>query len=388
MFYWGGVILLVHNKKTHKQFVEQVLGQAGAEYTITGTYQTAKTRVGIRHDKCGHEWEIVPDAFFSKKLKVPCPKCRVHANSLSYKEVKKAFKQYGFTLLEKEYKTSRTSMAYKCNKGHKGKVSLHSLRSNGAVCRECRREKLSKSFKLSFETVKNYFEKYGYELLSETYVNAQQTLTYRCDKGHIGEMRYGNFQNGKRCPICEGNVKKTTEQFTQEVFELVGIEYEVLGEYVNRYTHIKLKHNICGHIYKVGPGSFLYGKRCPKCKSSKGETAIGNWLEKHEIKYQTQYRIKECRDRRQLPFDFALFNGDNLVALIEYDGEQHYRPVDVYDGKKGFELTKKRDEIKNCFCKENNLPLIRIPYWDFDNIDTILEKELSKLMVFNFDQLK
>ena len=60
------------------------------------------------------------------------------------------------------------------------------------------------------------------------------------------EINPTNFLSGKRCPKCAGKNKKTTEQFKQEIYELVGNEYEVLSEYKN-VNKIKIKHNICGH---------------------------------------------------------------------------------------------------------------------------------------------
>ena len=81
----------------------------------------------------------------------------------------------------------------------------------------------------------------------------------------------------------------------------------------------------------------------------------------------------------KLPFDFYI---PSLNIAIEYDGEDHYMFVfrgkgDTYE--KAFNRfigTKVRDTIKTMYCKENNIKLIRIPYWDFDRIEEILEKEL------------
>ena len=61
-------------------------------------------------------------------------------------------------------------------------------------------------------------------------------------------------------------VKKTTKIFKKEVYDLVGKEYEVLGEYVTGRTKIKIKHNGCGAVYEVYPHDFLAGNRCPKCR--------------------------------------------------------------------------------------------------------------------------
>ena len=77
---------------------------------------------------------------------------------------------------------------------------------------------------------------------------------------------------------------------------------------------------------------------------------------------------------RELPFDFYI---PDLNITIEYDGRQHYEIIDYFGGLDGFIDTKIRDTIKTIYCKENNIKLIRIPYWDFDKIEKILEKELK-----------
>jgi len=110
-----------------------------------------------------------------------------------------------------------------------------------------------------------------------------------------------------------------------------------------------------------------------KPKSSLGERKTNFVLEKLNIKPIQQYRNKLCSNKLCLPFDFY-FNKDNLHYFIEYNGEQHYRPV---FGRKNttkeqvFEKTQEHDLIKLNFCKKYNHPLLVIPYWikdDFENL--------------------
>ncbi|MGJ2547956.1 hypothetical protein ACR8G1_22200, partial [Salmonella enterica subsp. enterica serovar Paratyphi A] len=60
--------------------------------------------------------------------------------------------------------------------------------------------------------------------------------------------------------------RKTTAEFKQEVHDLVGDEYSVLGTYKNNKTKIKMKHNLCGHEWGAIPNNFLRGTRCPACE--------------------------------------------------------------------------------------------------------------------------
>ena len=80
-----------------------------------------------------------------------------------------------------------------------------------------------------------------------------------------------------------------------------------------------------------------------------------------------------------LRFDFAIFNDidkTDLKCLIEYDGKQHFEQIDYFGGENGFLYTQHNDKIKNYYCNDNNIELIRIPYWEYKNIPNILETNL------------
>lgn len=105
------------------------------------------------------------------------------------------------------------------------------------------------------------------------------------------------------------------------------------------------------------------------CKSmSSGELKIKQLLEKYNINFKMQYCINNFS--KYSLFDFAIFDKDNnLIKLIEFDGEQHFKPVDFFGGEEKYLLQLERDARKNKYCQENNLELLRIPYWDYDKID-------------------
>ena len=116
---------------------------------------------------------------------------------------------------------------------------------------------------------------------------------------------------------------------------------------------------------------------CDDCyrKESIGERRIRQYLERHCIPYIPEAWFHDCRDIKPLPFDFYL-NENNTI--IEFDGKQHF-----YDGKKFFhntydyEITKRHDKIKNKYCEDNSINLIRIPYWKLNEIDIILDTKLN-----------
>jgi very-short-patch-repair endonuclease len=175
--------------------------------------------------------------------------------------------------------------------------------------------------------------------------------------------------------------RKTNEFFLKEVADLTGEKYEFLEEYITALTKIRVKHKKCGNTYEVRPDSFFSGRRCPYCKSSKGEKEIAKRLKKRHIKFLTEKTFAGLKDNISLRFDFYL---PDFNLVIEYDGRQHFEPV-TFGGvseekaKENFIKAKKRDCIKNNYCKENGIRLIRISFSEFENIGEILDKELLSL---------
>lgn len=106
---------------------------------------------------------------------------------------------------------------------------------------------------------------------------------------------------------------------------------------------------------------------CGQCHFSKGEQKIADILDSLSVSYVKEYTGFKCynpRTNRKLRFDFYL---KDMNACIEYDGIQHFE--DVNWKHETLEDVQYKDDIKNQYCKNNNINLIRIPYWDFDKLN-------------------
>lgn len=114
------------------------------------------------------------------------------------------------------------------------------------------------------------------------------------------------------------------------------------------------------------------------CGYSVGETRIKQVLEQNGYSFETQYQFDNCvnpKTNSKLRFDFFL---PDYNTCIEYDGEQHFHSTSGWNDEKHFQETQYKDSIKNVFCKQNDIRLIRIPYYDYDKIDiSYLEKILE-----------
>jgi hypothetical protein len=120
---------------------------------------------------------------------------------------------------------------------------------------------------------------------------------------------------------------------------------------------------------------------CLICASgiSEGEETIAKYLNEVGISYKREYKFKDCKDKNLLPFDFALFDKDKVILLIEFDGRQHFESIEYFGGKKKLEEQQKRDDIKNNYCLTNGIPLLRIHYKKLKSIHKILELHLIRI---------
>lgn len=218
-------------------------------------------------------------------------------------------------------------------------------------------------------------EKDNYAVLGNYTTCGNKILMKHNECGYEYEVTPTRFISGNRCPKCSKRLKKTTESFKQEVKQLRNNEYTVLGEYITNKTKILMRHNKCGYEYEVTPNNFISKQQCcPNCvknsKVSKGVKQIERFLLENNIEYKTEFKIEGCKDKRLLPFDFCInIDNDNFI-LIEYDGKQHFNGWN--DDPETLNINMKHDNIKNSFCKSNNIPLYRIKYTD--NLNNILKQ--------------
>lgn len=305
---------------------------------------------------------------------------------LSYEEVKEYIESFGYKLLSKEYIGSQTKLLIQCDKNHKPYETTFnnfkgSKNRNGRRCPYCANEHKGDYHKHNYEYVKDYIESFEYKLLSTEYKNNRIKLDIVCSKGHKFEMTFDSFEQGFRCPICKGinNAERCKLDYEEVKKYIESFNYKLIStEYINNRTKLDV---VCpnGHKSKMNYDRFKQGCRCSICNESKGEKEVENILNKYNINFMPQYKFNDCKFKRELPFDFYLLEYN---CCIEYDGEQHYEPID-FGGKgeeyanKKFQDQIKKDNIKTKYCRDNNIKLIRIAYWDFDNIEKIIVNKLK-----------
>lgn len=140
------------------------------------------------------------------------------------------------------------------------------------------------------------------------------------------------------------------------------------------------------HYYEINAMLSRLGKEFHvKGINSVGELRIKEFLTTHNVYFQQQIWFDDCRSKLPLPFDFGIYKDaahTKLLFIIEFDGIQHYKPVKHFGGESAFKDTQYWDNYKTQYCVDHNIPLLRIPYWDYYDLETIIMRWLSKYRYF------
>lgn len=134
---------------------------------------------------------------------------------------------------------------------------------------------------------------------------------------------------------------------------------------------------VCKGKWKTKVSHRVYSfSACPYCYStSKGNDRIDKFLKENNIMFEREYRLKDCVNKKVLPFDFYI---PSINMCIEYQGLQHYESSDFFGGESKFKNRLENDKIKVKYCRKNKIKLLIIPYWNFNKLEKIIHELCKK----------
>jgi len=273
------------------------------------------------------------------------------------------------TIRMSDYINSTTKMKLRCACGKEFLRSFSMLKTKDfltdqkfTTCKSCR---IKKS--------KYIFDEYDCECLTD-YSNIDEIISVRCSCDKIYHTTLRRFRNGQHCcDDCSGRISWVPEK-KLEFISKNNCEY-ISGD-LERYNSELTFRCSCGEIFTKTFYLFHSTPRCDNCRiSSKGEERISEWLKNKNINFEREKTFDGCVDKNRLRFDFYL---PNYNILIEFDGEQHFKSIEMFGGLKNLRDTQKKDKIKNKWAYHKGIDLIRIKYNEYDSIEKILDKELGK----------
>ena len=298
-----------------------------------------------------------------------------------YRKLKKVHgDKYDYSLVD--YVNYNTKVKIICSK-HGVFLKSPKMHLDGNGCNECynfKRKYLKEENKRFLgkdgfiqKAKKVHGDKYDYSLVE--YNNNRTYVSIICPiHGKFVQKALKHLQ-GHRCPKCYGTHLYSTEEFVEKAKKVHGDKYDYsLVDYKGALIKVKIICNNCKNIFEQRPTGHInlyYG--CPVCCTySKGEEKIEKILMEKNINYIREYRIKECRNKLPLPFDFYI---PEKRLMIEYQGIQHFKSIKHFKGDAGYNIRIINDKIKENYCKNNNFLLLKINY--NENIEEVLKNKID-----------
>lgn len=273
------------------------------------------------------------------------------------------------------------SISYRCNSCGRiyNKTRANHLYENKTLCQKCysARDSVMRDWILDF--LKNSTQ---FSLVEPWYGMTSVSLQLYCNNCHrqFAKKPSNLYQRQEStiCPYCGDNGAPVLwEDFYQRLSSQEQEEY-TFSNYHGIDQKMKIQHK-CGFVFYQKPINFLKSRGCPHCYGNRsvGEKKIEEFLIINHFEYESQKRFPELG---RLSYDFYI---PELRLLIEYQGEQHYKPVDIFGGEEHFLFQQKSDQSKREYAKSNGYILLEIPYYDLKKINTYLVPLLAQRLSSN-----
>lgn len=281
---------------------------------------------------------------------------------------------------------SNKKVWWQCGKGHEWLMRVHERTLKKQGCPYCARRRvcLDNCFATTHpELVKQWnYNKNGNLTPFKIVSGSNKRVWWRDEKGHEWQASANaRTLRHTRCPYC-ANQKACNDNCLAILFPEIAAEwhptkngnltpYDVMAGSDNKvWWQCKNGHE---YLSSIGGRTGKCQCGCPICNESKGEKNIAKIFEKLNIRFKRQWRFKSCKNILSLPFDFVV-KTNNGIKIIEYQGEQHYKPIKIFGGKEKFTKLQKHDSIKKEWCKKRNVHLLVIPYWEYKNLEFLLKE--------------
>lgn len=213
--------------------------------------------------------------------------------------------------------------------------------------------------------------KFGKLTILESIWSKEPMVKCLCDCGNIVVLNRNSVITGHtRSCGCLQKETMTKIRFQDDSGFVSDFGNEIIRPYKRNKRGTLLwecKCGNCGNSFYAIPAKIKNNsiRSCGCISKSSMEKYIEDILDENCLEYKSQYKFDDCLSDNgyKLRFDFAVMKGGKVLYLIEYDGKQHFEPVDFFGGEEEFQIRKRRDYIKDEYCKNNNIPLLRLPYY-------------------------
>jgi hypothetical protein len=328
-----------------------------------------------------------------------CKECSKKIDSIKlrpkYNDVKQYIENLNYTLITTEYKNATTKLTLKDEFGYLYVAKLCELKNNHMP------RAFDKCNPNTIQNIKLWLKINNKEFDIIEYNGSGADSIWQCNNAICGEiftMRWNSIFSGHyNCPFCRGSRVCISNCLATKNTNLASEWHPIKNGDLTPYDVTSnsrvtawWKCKTCSKSWMAQISNRSKGTGCPYCSSSKGEDMIQKLLNDWNLNHDVQYIFKDLIgiNNGYLRFDHIIYKDhiisiDNIFTLIEYQGIQHFESIEFFGGKDRLKKQQYHDQLKNEYCAKNNIKLIRIPYWEFDNIETILQEELKDLIHIN-----
>jgi len=343
------------------------------DYSLVN-YVNGYTEVKIIHKTCGKIFEQKPSNHLDG---CGCQYCYGTPKKTTEQFIEDAKKVHGnkFDYSLVDYVDCKTKVKIICNECKRVFEQTPNSHLKGDGCSWCAPNKKLTREEFIEKSKQAHGDRYDYKFVN--YINSNTNVKIRCKEHGIFEQTPSNHMGGHGCKYCRMDLLRekfalTTEEFIKRAKQIHGDRYDYsLVNYVNSKTKVKI---ICPEhgVFEQMPDNHYNGAKCPCCQYFKGEQRIADYLSSKNIENIYEHKYPDLKDKDLLSYDFYI---EKYNLLIEFNGRQHYEFVsyfhkDLHD----FHRQLHHDWLKRKYAREHNIELLVIPYWDFDNIEKILEQ--------------
>ncbi len=369
-----------------KEFIE-IKSNSGCKL-ISERYRNVNEKLKLKCN-CG-KYFYASFHKFRDRNKRQCNECAGKTN-WSLDKAKNCLVSLGYELITKNYENIDSNIVFKDSFGYLYSSTLYNL------LRYKRSNFVDTSNPYTLYNVKLWckLNRKPFELISDKYKDSKKKLKWKCLKencGEIFECKWGHIYQGVGCPFCAGRQVGLSNCLATKNPELAKEWHPTKNGYLTPYNvtcgsskKAWWQCNKCKYEWSAIISNRNKGIGCPECAESKGEKRVSQYFEIHKVYYIPQKTFDSLigMGGGLLSYDFYLPK-HNL--LIEYQGEQHEKYIPGFHSSKNkFKKQQEHDKRKRKYAQNNNINLLEIWYWDFDNIESILEKELSSSEVMSTD---
>lgn len=354
-------------KRLTYEFVKKFVEDKGG-ILLSKEYIGAHQKLEIQC-KNKHIWKVRIDKLKNNNLCVFCTDRLKKKHGIE--ECVKIAKQRNGKCLSLKYINSKTKYLWECEQKHQWLAIFENV-LNGAWCFECAGLK-----KHTIEDCCNLAKQRNGKCLSKSYKNNKSNVLWECELGHCWEARYDNVSQGQWCLECSGKKKHTLEDCKQLANERKGSCLSSI--YIDSKTKL-LWRCFDGHEWLASFNSIQRGTWCPQCSCGKSQKTLFKIIKDFFPNYDIFYNftnLKWLKTNKFSPLELDIFVS-GLKLAIEYDGQQHFYPIESWGGAGAFEKQQYRDQLKNKLISDHPQDIktfIRIPYWE-----PITEENVQKIL--------